>query len=148
MIGLFLVFAVGIAVCTLLAKVLVDWGERYFTRTITSTLSDTEHIVNKGKLPKAWVQPFRERIEAIRRKGGSENKMERIGRKALRRCLRNIDSLIKFYQERNVTDGEETRRLLLASLQERRDWVATAAWQGLLAPEASDKDEIEPPAEN
>jgi hypothetical protein len=148
MIGLLLVFVAGIAVCVLLAKVMTDWGSRYLTRTIRSMLSDTEQIVNKGKLPEAWVQPFRKRLEAVRRKGGSENKMERIGRKARRRCLRNTDRLIKFFQEKSITGDEETRQLLLVALQERWDWVATAEWQDLLAPEASAKDEAEPPAEN
>jgi hypothetical protein len=55
--------------------------------------------------------------------------------------------MIKFFQDRNVTDGEETRQLLLSSLKERRDWVVAATWQDLLAPEASAQNE-ELPAEN
>jgi hypothetical protein len=89
------------------------------------------------------VQPFHERIEAIRRKGGSEDKIERVGQQARRRFLRDLDDIIKFFQERNVTDGEETRRFLLASLKEQRDRVATAAWQDLLEPEARKQDTTE-----
>jgi succinate dehydrogenase flavin-adding protein (antitoxin of CptAB toxin-antitoxin module) len=111
-------------------------------------LSDTELIVNKGKLPEAWIQPFRERVEAVQRKGGSERKLERIGHKARRRSLRNIDRLIKFFHEQGITDEEETHRALLAALQERWNWVAAAEWQDLLASAASTQDEAEPPDEN
>jgi hypothetical protein len=147
MLKLVLISAVGLAACILMIKGLSDWGERQFVRAIGSRLSDAEHIVNEGKLPEAWVQPFRERIEGIRGKGGPESKLERVGHQARLRCLRNLDDMIKFFQERNVTDGEETRQFLLRSLKERRDWVAAAAWQDLLAPEASAQNE-EPPAEN
>jgi hypothetical protein len=147
MVDLVLISAVGLAACVLLIKVLSDWGERQFVRIIGSRLSDAEHIVNEGHLPEAWVQPFRERIDAIQRKGGSESKTERVGHQARQRCLRNLDDMIKFFQERNVTDGEDTRQFLLTSLKERRDWVATASWQALLGPETSAPDTAEPPAE-
>jgi len=124
---------------------MANWGERYFTRTLHSTLSDTEQIVNEGKLPETWVQPFRERIEAIRREGGSRSKIERVGQKARQRFLRDMDDMIKFFQERNVTDGEGTRQFLLNSLREQRDRVAAAAWQDLLEPEASTQDTTETP---
>jgi len=83
MVKLVLISAVGIAVCVLLIKLMADWGERYFTRTLHSTLSDTEHIVNEGKLPEAWMQPFRERIEAIRRIGKQNRTCEPKGAPAL-----------------------------------------------------------------
>jgi len=137
MLKLVLVSAVGLAACVLLIKVLSDWGERQFVRAIGARLSDAEHIVNEGGLPDAWVQPFRERIEAIQRKGGSESQMEHVGQQARQRYLRNLDGMIKFFQERNVTDGEETRQFLLSALKERRDWVVAAAWQDLLTPETS-----------
>jgi hypothetical protein len=148
MVKLVLISAVGIAVCVLLIKLMADWGERYFTRALSSTLNDTEHIVNEGKLPETWVQPFRERIEIIRRKGGTESQTERVGQKARQRFLRDLDDMIKFFQERNVTDGEETRQFLLASLKEQQDRVAAAAWQDLLEPEASTQDTTETPSQD
>lgn len=142
-----MISAVGLAACVLLIKVLSNWGERQFVRIIGARPSDAEQIVNEGKLPEAWVQPLREQIEAIRQKGESEDKMERVGHQARQRFLHNLDDMIKFFQERNVTDGEDTRRFLLTSLEERRDWVAAAAWQYLLAPETSAPDTAETPPE-
>jgi hypothetical protein len=146
--GLIAISTLVIAVSAILIKLMADLAERQFVRIIGSKLSDAEQIVNEGKLPEAWVQPYRERIEAIRDKDGSESKMQRVGRQARRRCLRNLDSMIKFFQERNVTDGEATRQFLLNSLKAQRDRVAAAAWQDILAPEAGAHDEAEPPAEN
>ena len=137
----------AIAVSVLMIKLMADWGERIFVRVIGSKLSDAEQIVNEGKLPEAWVRPFRERIEAIQDKDGAESKMQRVGHQARQRCLRNLDAMIKFFQERNVTDGEATRRFLLGSLKEQRDRVAAATWQDLLAPQASAQDE-QPPAKD
>ena len=94
------------------------------------------------------MQPFREQIEGIQLKGGSESNMERVGRRARQRCLHNMDDTIKFFQERNVTDSEDTRQFLLGSLKKRRDWVATASWQDLLAPEASAQVAAEAPVED
>jgi hypothetical protein len=144
MAGQLLLFAVGIAVSVLLIKVLADWGERHFVGSIEKTLNDAGHIVNEEKLPEAWLQPFRERIEAIHRKGGPENKADRVGHQARRRCLRNLDSLIEFFQKRNVTDNEQTRQLLLTSLRQQRDRVASIGWQELLAPEADTQEAAEP----
>ena len=134
--------------CVLLIKFMTGLGERYFTHALGATLGETEQIVNEDRLPEAWVQPFRERIEAIQRKGGTDSKMERVGQKARKRCLRGLDTLTKFYQERDVTDSEDTRQLILNTLKERRNWVETAAWQDLLAPAASAQDAAEPPAED
>jgi hypothetical protein len=144
-IALFAALTVG---SVLLIKLMANWSEGWFVHSITSLLDDAGCIVNEGKLPEAWVRPFCRRIEAIRRKGGSESKMERVGHQARQRCLRKLDGLIKFFRERNVTDSEETRKFLLTSLQERRVWVATASWQDLLEPETGAQDTAEPPVED
>jgi hypothetical protein len=148
MIWTVLLSAAALALCVLLIKFMTDLGERYFTRAIGSTLNETEQIVNEDKLPEKWVQPFRERIEAIQRKGETGSKAERVGQKARKRCLRGLDALTKFYQERDVTDSEDTRQLILNALKERRAWVETATWQDLLAPATSDQDAAEPPTED
>ena len=144
-IALFAALTVG---SVLLIKLMANWSEGWFVHSITSLLDDAGCIVNEGKLPEAWVQPFRKRIETIRRKGGSESKMERVGHQARQRCLRKLDGMIKFFRERNVTDGEDTREFLLTSLQQRRAWVATAPWQDLLEPETGAQDAPAPPVEN
>jgi hypothetical protein len=148
MIGTVLIAAAGLALSVLLIKVLAGWGERQFVRVINARLNSAEILVNEGKLPEDWVQPFREQIEGIRLKGGSESDMKRVGHRARQRCLRNLDNTIKFFQERNVTDSEDTRQFLLGSLKKRRDWVATASWQDLLAPEASAQVAAEAPVED
>ena len=148
MAGLIALSTAAIAVSVLLIKLMADWSERQFVRIIGARLSDAEHIVNEGKLPEAWVQPYRERIEASRGKGGSDSKIERMGRRARQRCLRNLDHTIRFFQERNVTDSEKTRQLLLTSLKKQRERVAAASWQDLLRPETSAQDAAEQPAED
>ena len=137
----------AIAVSTILIKLVADWSERQFVRLIGARLSDAEHIVNEGRPPEAWVQPYRERIEAIRGKGGSDSKIERVGRRARQRCLRNLDNTIKFFQERNVTDSEKTRQFLLTTLKKQRERVAATSWQDLLQPETSTQEAAEQPAE-
>ena len=144
MIGPLLIFVVGIVLSTLLIKVIADWGERRFISAIEKTLDDAGYIANEEKLPEAWLQPFRERIDAIQRKDGSEKRIDRVGHKARQRCLRSLDNLIKFFEKREITDNEQTRQLMLTSLQQQQDWVANATWQELLAPKASVPDAMEP----
>lgn len=148
MAGLIALSTAAIAVSVLLIKLMADWSERQFVRIIGARLSDAEHIVNEGKLPEVWVQPYRERIEVIQSKGGSDSKIERVGRQARQRCLRNLDNTIRFFQERNVTDSEKTRQLLLASLKKQREQVAATSWQDLLQPETSAQEAAEQPAED
>ncbi|MBN1977022.1 MAG: hypothetical protein JW918_06440 [Anaerolineae bacterium] len=147
MIWTVLIAAAGIALSVLLIKVFAGWAERQFVRIINSKLNNAEILVNDGKLPEDWVLSFRQQIEDIRLKGGSESKMERVGHRARQHCLRNLDDTIKFFKERNVTDSEDTRQFLLTSLKERWDWVAAAKWQDLLAPEMSAQQAAEAPAE-
>ena len=148
MIATVLIAAAGLALSVLLIKVFAGWAEGQFVRIINSRLNNAEILVNEGKLPEDWMQPFREQIEGIRLQSGSEDKMERVGHRARQRCLRNMDDTIKFFQERNVTDSEDTRQFLLSSLKERRDWIATAKWQDLLAPEMSAQEAAEAPFED
>jgi hypothetical protein len=143
MIGTLLLFAIGIAASTFLIKAMADWWERRFIRAIENTLDDAGYIANEEKLPEAWLQPFRERIDAMQRKGKSEDTMRRVGRRARQRCLLKLDNLIKFFQKRAVTDSEQTRQLMLTSLQQQRDWVVNATWQELLAPETDLPDTTE-----
>ena len=148
MAGLIVLSTAAIAVSVILIKLVADWSERQFVRVIGSRLSDAEHIVNEGKLPEAWVQPYRERIEAIRGKGGSDSKIERVGCRARQRCLRNLDNIITFFQERNVTDSEKTREVLLTSLKKQRERVAATSWQDLLQSETSAQEAAEQPAKD
>jgi hypothetical protein len=148
MIWTVLLSAVALALSVLLIKFMTDLGERYFTRAIRSILNETEQIVNEDKLPENWIQPFRERIETIERKGGPESKSARVGQKARQRCLRGLNKLIKFYQERDITDSENTRQLVLNALKEKKEWVEAATWQDLLAPATSTQDAAEPPTED
>jgi hypothetical protein len=113
-------------------KLMADWGERQFVRDVTTKLDDAGHIVNNDSLPGSWVQPFRAQVATIRRTGGSEQKLDRVGKKARRHCLHNLESLIQFFKDKNVTDGEGTRQMILTSLQKKQAWVDTAAWQDLL----------------
>lgn len=127
-----LLFLLGLSVFLTLFRLLIVWASRYMTRWVESRCQAAEVIVDQGRVPEAWALPLRRRIEAMRRRGRSARAVERAGRRAQARLVRELDALTRYLEQGARFDSEDTRRHVLQSLRERRrDWVA-GSWQSLL----------------
>ena len=89
-----------------------------------------------GQAPEDWAYPFRRHIEALRGKGAPASRLDQAGEKAKARLLRDLDSLIRYYEHGGSFDSEQTRRLFLESLRERRQEWGVTEWRSLLGVEA------------
>jgi hypothetical protein len=127
-----LLLLLWIAAVTFLIKLIIRWAALKVSRQMESRHRAAEAIINQGRVPEAWIGPFRDRIDAIRSNGGTNDDVERIGRRAQKLCLREIDSLIGFFEKGGFVDGSQTRRTLLESLRERRDAWAAGEWPVLM----------------
>lgn len=101
-------------------------------------LDDANSIVNQGRPPESWVQPFKQRLEGAA--PGSQEKspprvqdgatrradsVERIGEQAKRHCLKRLKTLIAFMEKGKFYDGDETREVVLNSLwSEYKRWAS------------------------
>ena len=127
---LVLVICMGLVIA--LIQLTTRWALFRATRQIEHRFRAAEAIVNEGQVPEMWVRSFRQRIDKIRQSGGTDDDIERVGRQAHQHCLRQLDSLIRFLQDKDFFDSPETRSIVLKSLHQQRDKWATEGWQALI----------------
>ena len=129
-----LALATGVAFFVL--RLITRWAAFSITRQVESKLRAADCIVNERQVPEPWIRPYRQRIDAMRCKGGGSDAIEQLGRRAHQHRLRQIDGLIRFFQRQSFFDSPETRDTMLHLLQETRDQWVTEGWQILLGREA------------
>ena len=122
-----------IAVVLLIIKLATRWSASMVSRIIDSRHRAAEVIINDELVPEVWLQPFRHKIDKIRRSGGKDKVIEKIGRRGQKQCLRRMNSLIKFFQKGGgFVSDPEIRNTLLKSLQLQRDKWAGEKWQAMM----------------
>ena len=115
-----------------LAVLGVRWALERVERSIVDKYRAAECVVNEGRVPEAWTGGYRERIAKLRAAGASRDDLEEVGRRAQEHCLRELDALVRVFQTSRAVDSEDTRRVLLDALQQRRDQWATESWEALI----------------
>ncbi|WP_248926217.1 hypothetical protein [Paenibacillus hamazuiensis] len=76
-----------------------------------------EEIVTTKKVPESWLRSFEGWNGSI----GSGRPAERgIGDKELRTCLKKLDRLTRYVKKTSLVQDEDTRRMLLADLEQIR----------------------------
>lgn len=136
MLEIFLWIVVAIAGFMTIFGLSMRWAVRSVTNYAENRQRATQCIVEEGRVPDDWVRPFLQRIEAAQRKGCSPAELEGVGRKAQARFLHQLDNLMRGYIHGGSFDSEQTRRILLESLRERRQEWARAQWRALLGLDA------------
>lgn len=127
-----LVLVIGTGLVIALIQLTTRWVMSRATRRFECRLRAVEEIVNEERVPEMWIRSSCQRIHEIRRSDGTDDEIERVGRRAHTHCLHQLDSLMCFLQDGNFFDSPETRAMVLEALHERRDtWVA-GGWQALI----------------
>jgi hypothetical protein len=130
MLLLVVVIAIG---ATLMGK-LGLWAGQRIRRDVIAQLQASETIIERRQIPEEWLAPYRAKIEALRSAGRDERDIARVGLKAQANCLHRMDQLILFFRKANVTDTANTKKIILKTLQSRREGLSAAPWQDLFAP--------------
>lgn len=136
-------FLVLVVAFTLMAYLFGKWASSYVQHDITSRLEAINAIVNDGRVPEAWLEKFRSRATKLVEVGASEEQIAQLGRIARKKCLANIQDLIKYIEKMGIADSEDTKKLMLRELraQEQR-WQDAATWDGLVDLTAPPVEEI------
>ncbi len=100
-----------------------------FSQGVEANIRAAESIVNDERVPDAWIAPYCQRIETLRRAVGSEAEIERAGQRGHKDCLRQLDQLVRFFEKTNLVDSAESRHVLLKGLQRQRERWVTGGWQ-------------------
>jgi hypothetical protein len=132
MLEVFLALALLIAVTVFLTQLIFRMGTKKLINQLESRMRACEQIANQKAIPDDWLRPFQERAAALHRSGSAAGMLEKIGAQAKKRCARQLDELIRFYEHTNLVDSAETRRVLLASLREQRTRWETLDWAAVL----------------
>jgi hypothetical protein len=124
-----LIVAIGATV--FLVRLLLRWTMIWSGRSVESRFRAAEQIVNDEQVPEEWLCPFRRRINAIRRRAGSEERVATVAGRARARCLHKLDALIGYFQSSPFVSDKGARRTLLRSLQVQRNRWLSADWVSL-----------------
>jgi hypothetical protein len=119
------------------------------TRAIHERLHALEEIV-EGEVPDAWLKRFQRRAAALRGNDASEAQFARLGKRVQKRCLRNIDEMIRYVTNINLADSETTQKQIVAELKAQqqawlakdwREWVAHV--EALDTPRATEEEKTD-----
>ena len=125
-----LVLIVGIV--TFSVMLAVRWGVRQVAHQVERRFSHADTLVNDGQIPSEWLAPYRTKAERLRRRGATQTELERVARQAQAASLRNIDTLIRFFENSPFVDHAGTRAFLLDELQAQRQRWSQAEWESLV----------------
>jgi hypothetical protein len=118
-----------VSVVFVLIALTARWAAKTMQRHIEEKLHTLESIVNEQTIPSAWLAPYRKRLDAIHRRGGSEKELMGLGQEMQQKFTAQIDDLLRYFQGGSFTDSPATRDLLLEELRRRRRRWAAAEWQ-------------------
>jgi len=145
--SMFLVFIAFIVVFTLTAYLSTRWAGTYVERHIKGRLDAIDSIANCRQVPEPWVAPYRLRAARLASSGASESQLSTLSSVTRKRCLTNIQELIRFVEARGLSDSESTKQFMLTALREEATrWQDEAVWAELVdltapAPERPDDED-------
>ncbi len=109
------------------------WASGRLHGMLVARMQAGESIVNNAEIPASWIAPHRKRIERMRAAGRSDNDIQREALAAQKDCIRRLDDLITFFDQRRVTASPEAQHTLMSALRrERARWV-NATWQDFIS---------------
>jgi hypothetical protein len=99
--------------------------------TFSVTLALRWSVINSGRIPADWLESFRAETERLSQNGAAAQELRGVAQRARETCLRNIDMLIKFFEESQFVENAETRAMLLDELRAQKQRWTQAEWDSL-----------------
>jgi hypothetical protein len=148
--SVFFVFVIFIVIFTLVAYFSTRWASGYVERHIKGRLDAIDSIANDRQVPESWLAPYRQRAARLMDAGASESQLETLSSVARKRCVANIQELVRFVEARGLSDSESTKVFMLTALREESArWGDEAVWAqmvNLTAPAPEIPDDEDAPA--
>ncbi|MAS38276.1 MAG: hypothetical protein CL610_30040 [Anaerolineaceae bacterium] len=109
----------------------IRWAFRQISYQVERRFRHADTLVNDKCIPSEWLDRYRGEIERLRSKDAPAQDVQRVARKAQAACLRNIDTLISFFERSPFVDNAGTREMLLDELNTERQRWSQAEWETL-----------------
>ncbi len=89
-------------------------------------------VVNEGRVPEWWIERDRRRLENARRNGASAENVEKLGERAHKHAMKEFSRLERYLRKTTLVEDEESRALILESMEKRRSEWEVAGWREIL----------------
>ena len=132
MIEMLVVLVVIIGLVTFSVALAIRWAVRQIAHQVERRFHHADTLVNDGKIPEEWLAPYRAEAKRLHIRGAAQADVRHVAHKAQTASLRNIDTLISFFESSPFVDNPGSRALLLEELQAQRQRWLQAEWEALL----------------
>lgn len=146
-----LIFACAIGIALALISLSIQRVSSRVIEKYKQRLDDANTIMNQGRPPDSWVEPFRARIGGAGSGNGSSTARssmlfkrdgdltaDQIGEQARKRCLKNLKALTAFMEKGNFYDEERTKQTVVSTLRSEYDRWAACHWSEIIENEVED----------
>lgn len=133
MIEMLVALAMIIGLVTFSVTLAVRWAVRQVAHQVERRFKHADTLINDGCIPAEWLAAYRAEAERLRGHGAAQAEVQRVAEKAQAASLRNIDTLISFFENSPFVDSPGSRALLLDKLHAQRQRWSQAEWGSLLA---------------
>ena len=102
-------FSLAIGLTLFVVRLTAQWPMHWSGQMLQSKFQAADTITNEERVPKEWLRSFRRRADRIRRMGGGAERLQRMAERTRKRCLRKLDSLLRFFEHSAFVDSPSTR---------------------------------------
>ena len=126
-------FLLFVLVFTLVTYAAGQWISRYVQRHIAGRLEAIDQIVNEETVPEAWLRPYRGRAAKLKAAGATDRQIAALSGIARKRCVANIQDLIRYTGGYGLSDNASTKQYMLEELQRQAlRWQDETEWHALV----------------
>ena len=132
MIPIFLSFIGFIIILILMGRLTSHFLGRFVGKMIAEKFNAAEEIINSGKAPREWTDPYERKIENARNKLKYPKKLAKIEKKAKKKILKNLENLINYLLKAPRFDRDETKSFLLDEILKVKNQWESGPWKNIL----------------
>ena len=100
-----LIIIVAVFVFTVVMQLGMRWVGKLIGADVETRLRSAQTIVEDHTVPESWIHNYRRRIDTMRSQGKSQKAIDKVGKKALAHCLKQVDDVMFFFTRVNVADS-------------------------------------------
>lgn len=114
--GAIIIFLVFIAIFTLSFRYTATLAGRIAAKNIEKTHKTAEYIISTKMPPEDWLEKWKKKIKSVKNSSGDSKKIDRLKLEARDSSLKKLTSLIKYFENSNLIEDEETRKIIIEEL--------------------------------
>jgi hypothetical protein len=126
-------FALCFGLVVALLRLSLQRMQKQAAAQLAAHFDDADTIIRSGRAPASWVSTYRQQLDKMRNAGKSDRAIQRVGVRAQKACLRQLNFLVNFLENGRFYDSLETREMMVDALRAVHEQWSTSSWEELLA---------------